>query len=168
MPAPEQRKKAKRRRREMIKNAHRIAALVYLLWGLVHVVGGAAMLNACSAGPENFLRMLSGDQTAVLADAASTRSVWGFLAANEVFAFHSFNIIWLGLIACVVAIRMNWKNSVAGFWLNLAIVGFADLGLIVFMVVPGVMHLSDALIGPILFVVATVFSMLGRILAPQM
>lgn len=80
----------------------------------------------------------------------------------EVFAFHSFNIICLGVLSIFAAIFLNWKNSRTGYWLNLVIVGFADLGLILFMVTPGVMQISDAWIGPALFLVAVLFSTLGR------
>jgi hypothetical protein len=145
----------------LFKIAPKIAAVVYVLWGLIHIAGGAAMLNACSQGADAFVQMLSGNSSATLGAGALQASP-GLKATTEVFAFHSFNIICLGILSIFAAIFLNWKNSRAGYWLNLAIVGFADLGLILFMVAPGVMQISDAWIGPVLFVFALVFSTLGR------
>lgn len=146
----------------MMKQAPRIAAVAYLLWGLVHVAGGGAMLNAALAGPDTFLPMLTGNGNAVLMETHASGGNFALLSATEVFAFHSFNIIWIGIVVCIVAVRMNWKNSGTGYWFNMALVGFADAGLILFMVAPGVMSISDAWIGPLLFTVALVFSTLGR------
>lgn len=145
-----------------MKHAPKIAAVAYLLWGLVHVAGGGAMLRAALSDPDTFLSMLTGNETAVLMQARASGGDIALLSTNEVFAFHSFNIIWIGTVACVIAVRMNWKNSRIGYWFNMALVGFADVGLILFMIVPGVMDISDAWIGPLLFVIALVFSTLGR------
>jgi hypothetical protein len=50
--------------------------------------------------------------------------------ASSVFAFHAFNLMWLGLLAGLIAVRLNWYNVLAGYWLNVALVGFTDLGLL--------------------------------------
>ena len=146
----------------MIHKAPKIAAILYLLWGVIHIVGGAAMLNASSTGADAFLQLLTGNASAGLIVTSSAQTAPGLLATSKVFAFHSFNLIWLGLLASVIAVRLNWKNSSFGHWLNLAIVGFADLGLILFMVLPGVIRFSDAWIGPALLIPAFAFSTLGR------
>lgn len=146
----------------MIHKAPKIAAILYLLWGVIHIAGGAVMLNASSTGADAFLQLLTGNASAGLIATSSAQTGPGLLATSKVFAFHSFNLIWLGLLASVIAVRLNWKNSSFGHWLNLAIVGFADLGLILFMVLPGVIRLSDAWIGPALLIPAFAFSTLGR------
>jgi len=143
----------------MKKSATRIGAVAYILWGLVHIAGGLAMLSVSSEGPTPFLQMLTENSSIVVPEPENS---FVTLATKEVFAFHSFNIVWMGLLATVIAVRMNWKNSVTGYWMNMAIVGFADLGLIIFMVVPGVIHITDAWIGPLLFIVAIIFSTIAR------
>lgn len=142
-----------------MKHAPKIAAVAYFLWGGIHIAGGAAMLSASSDGLEAFLQMLTGNRVAV--DMLEGGS-FGTFAANQVFAFHSFNIIWMGLVAAVVAVRLNWNNSAAGYWINMAVVGCADVGLILYMVRPGVMDVADAWIGPALFLVGILFSSIGR------
>lgn len=144
----------------MFKHAHKIAAVVYMLWGAIHILGGAAMMSASMQGPNIFLQMLSGNANDVF---GAVQDRLGVQATTEVFAFHSFNIIWLGALAIAVALFLNWKNYRVGYWVNLAIVGFADLGLILFMVVPGVMKISEAWIGPALFAIAIFFSTFARL-----
>ncbi|MBL8018570.1 MAG: hypothetical protein JNM27_02810 [Leptospirales bacterium] len=139
--------------------AARIGALFYVLWGLVHILGGTAMLHA-SQNPPEFISMLSGVQ----ADSANAPADMELISKN-VFAFHSFNIAWMGVLAVSIAALLNWKNSGAGFWINLSLVGLADTGLIIFMVIPGVIKISDAWIGPTLFAFALAFSVRGRLTA---
>ncbi|MFQ6006858.1 MAG: hypothetical protein ACE5OQ_15310 [Woeseia sp.] len=76
-------------------------------------------------------------------------------------SFHSYNLIWLGLLAFVVAILLNWRNSVTGYWVNLAVVGADDFGLVWFLILPGHLAFGDAGLGPVLFVVALVFTSIG-------
>jgi hypothetical protein len=51
----------------------------------------------------------------------------------------SFNILWIGLLVTVVAVTMNWSNSRLGYWLNLAVVGATDAGLVWALLAPGYM-----------------------------
>lgn len=46
--------------------------------------------------------------------------------------------------------------------MNLGLVGFTDLGLVIFIVGPGVMTWADAWIGPALFVPAWLFATIAR------
>ena len=56
---------------------------------------------------------------------------------------------------------LNWKNSRLGYWLNLGVVGAADIGLFVFLIIPGYMALADGFSGPLLWLLAFVFSTIG-------
>jgi hypothetical protein len=143
----------------MATRSSRAGAILYALWGLVHVIGGAVLLRAALGGTDAFLRAQLGSsplEPSALSDHGPTLTV-----AGGVFAFHAFNLAWLGLLAVFVALRLNWYNSAAGYWLNLALVGFTDLGLVLFLVAPGVMSWADAWIGPVLFIPAWLFSTMG-------
>jgi hypothetical protein len=138
----------------------KIGAVFYLLWGLLHVMGGFLMLGAASADMGSYLQVLMGEGAA-LAD-ISTNSEAATSATMQVFAYHAFNLTWLGILVSVVAVVSNWKNQASGFWFNLALVGLIDLGLIVYMVVPSVIPSSDPWwLGPVLYVVAVIFSAIG-------
>lgn len=138
----------------------KIGAVLYLLWGLLHVLGGFLMLNASSVDMGSYLQVLMGEQGA-LANISTTSEI-ATSATMQVFAYHAFNLTWLGVLVSVVAVVSNWKNQASGFWFNLALVGLIDLGLIVYMVVPGVIPSSDPWwLGPVLYVVAVIFSAIG-------
>ncbi len=145
----------------MKSNAHKIAAVFYVLWGIIHVLGGFMMLSAANDGVNSFVKAQTGLNHAVILDTSANQNTLGVISAKGVFLFHSYNLIWIGIIVAVIAIRMNWKNSLPGYWLNLGLVGFTDIGLIIFIIVPGIMSISDAWIGPFLFVVAFFFSSAG-------
>jgi hypothetical protein len=138
----------------------KIGAVFYLLWGLLHVLGGFLMLSASSVDLGSYLQVLMGEQSA-LADVTTNNAV-ATSATLQVFAYHAFNLTWLGVLVSVIAIVSNWKNQASGFWVNLALVGLIDLGLIVYMVVPGVIPRSDPWwLGPVLYVFAVIFSAVG-------
>jgi hypothetical protein len=143
----------------MPTRSSRIGATCYAFWGVIHVIGGALLLRAALMGPDAFLRAQVGSSTVALGDLGA--HVPALTIAGSVFAFHAFNLAWLGLLATVIALRLNWFNSPSGYWLNLALVGFTDLGLVLFIVGPGVMSWADAWIGPALFAPAWLFSTLG-------
>jgi hypothetical protein len=142
----------------------KIGAATYCLWGLLHVAGGAMLLSDS----------LSDDPTKALASIGSALPGSEIPdvthpAVSGVLAFHSFNILWMGLMATIVAITMNWVNSKAGFWINTAVIGLADTGLIAFMLLPGIMKPEEGLIGPVIGITGMILLMpgLGQKRAPQ-
>ncbi|MEM7758033.1 MAG: hypothetical protein AAF298_07900 [Cyanobacteria bacterium P01_A01_bin.40] len=60
-----------------------------------------------------------------------------------------------------IAICKNWRNDRFGFWFNLFLVSAADLGFICLVLIPGWEPISMGLIGPLLWILATVASALG-------
>jgi len=146
----------------MKNKSAKTAAVFYVLWGIIHIIGGAALLSASMDGADAFVKGLTGNTGAAL-NGVIGGGLLGLKAAKWVFAFHSYNIMWMGILAILIAVLMNWKDSTAGYWINMAVVGFADLGLIIFMVLPGVMSISNAWIGPLLFLLAFSFSTIGRL-----
>ncbi|NJN83270.1 MAG: hypothetical protein HC802_13950 [Caldilineaceae bacterium] len=58
---------------------------------------------------------------------------------------------------------MNWRNSRAGYWINLGVVAAADLGLLLTLLLPGMMAWSDGLWGPLLWLLAAGFTTLARV-----
>ncbi|TDD44948.1 hypothetical protein E1286_25515 [Nonomuraea terrae] len=62
---------------------------------------------------------------------------------------------------------MNWRNSRAGFWINLILASLLDIAFVVFVIVPGYAPLRPGLQGPITWVIAAVFSAAGIVAARQ-
>ena len=133
----------------------KIGAVLYGIWGIAHVVGGLLMMRALMVGG-------AGSYLGTIATAVDPASLGAPVpaAANSVFAFHAFNLIWIGAFVVGIA-PLNWRNSVAGFWLNLAVVGATDIGLVATTLIPGYMALGDGLLGPLLLVGAVTFTIPG-------
>ncbi len=135
---------------------HKTGALICGLWGLIHVAGGGLLLaDALSNHPENALKSLG----SALSESEFPVAVSPVIRA--VVAFHSFNLLWMGLAVMIIAFTLNWKNSRAGFFLNAAMIGLADAGLIAFMLIPGIVKLEEGIIGPVLWPVSVLFLYLG-------
>lgn len=128
----------------------KIGAIFYLLWGLLHIVGGGSIL-------------FSALESADIAYAGFQGSSGGHSAlAGGVLAYHGFNILWIGFVVAVIAITLNWKNTRVGAWTNFALVGFLDLGLVIFMLIPGYVPWAAGSIGLGLFALAALFTAMAR------
>ena len=73
----------------------------------------------------------------------------------------SVPLLFFALFGIAVAITLNWKNSRLGYWLNLVVLTAGDIGFIVTILMPGHVPLVPGGIGPLLWIVALVFSTLG-------
>jgi hypothetical protein len=135
----------------MTNIAARMGAALFGLWGVLHIAGGAVLLAA--QGSER-VAMFGTTHPAGALQAPGP-------IVNAVLGFHAYNLLWLGAASVAIAIFLNWKNSSLGYLMNMIIVGAADLGLIVFLLLPGYMSWRDAAPGPVLWLLAAMFSTLG-------
>lgn len=122
----------------------RTGAILFALWGLVHVLGGAAILLALSSGPEAGF--------GVYQNSAGTYPA----LAGQVLGYLAFLFVMGGIAVTVVAFRLNWRNSALGLGLNTAIAGVYDIGLVVFLVFPDHVTWPEAAIGIVLLLGAAV------------
>ncbi|HNP37302.1 MAG TPA: hypothetical protein PKK10_15755 [Woeseiaceae bacterium] len=128
----------------MMKHA-KIGAVLFALWGLLHIVGGAAILLAALESPDQGFAYYRAPDAS-----------YSTLAGN-VLAYLAFGFVWIGAVVSFVGIRYNFRNSYHGLMLNTALVGFTDLGLLLFLVMPGHLGWLDAAPGLLLFVGAALF-----------
>jgi len=113
----------------------RASAVVYLLWGLLHVKAAYAVYG--------------------LGVSLDPGMVQGRLFQG------AFNLLFFAVFASVIAVWLNWKNSRIGYWLNVVTVSVTDIGFILFVLVPGYLPPFPGVIGPALWVLAVVLSTLG-------
>lgn len=138
--------------------ADRGAAVALALWGAIHVAGGVSLLVAPTT-----------DGLDTLAPAASTTApATPGDAAEALLRFHALNI-GLGGLAVLVLVawwarsRVDWRRDVA-----LAIAVALDIGLLVFLVGPGLLPVSQGLVGPALALTATVAVVSSRSTAVEL
>jgi hypothetical protein len=123
-----------------------IGAVFFGLWGLLHIVGGIAILAALSDGPAAGF--------AVYQNAQGDYSQ----AAGAILGMNSFGLALVGAVVLLIAATMNWRNSPLGAVLNLALAGGMDLALVLFLLIPGLVSLGEALIGFGLLGCAAIFT----------
>ena len=74
-----------------------------------------------------------------------------------------FNLFFFGVAAICVALTLNIRNNNWGYWINLGILALADIGLIIFVLIPGYWSWWPGLAGPILWALGFVFTTLAYI-----
>ena len=82
------------------------------------------------------------------------------MAQGRVFQ-DAWNLLFFGVTAIAVALTLNIRNSVWGYWINLGVLALADTGLIFFVLVPGYMPLWPGLAGPILWILGWILTTLA-------
>jgi hypothetical protein len=113
----------------------KIGSVCYVIWGLLHIISAI----------QGFMLAASVDHG--LAQGKLNQGAWDLLF----FAF----------AAMTIAVIYNWKNAVLGYWLNLVLVSAADLGFIMFVLVPGDVTIFPSILGPIFWIAAAIFTSLG-------
>ncbi len=73
----------------------------------------------------------------------------------------AFYVAIFAVVAVIVALGFNWRNSRAGFWINLITVSTADIPFVLFIVLPGHMTGLEAVLGPSLWIGGVVMSTLA-------
>lgn len=77
----------------------------------------------------------------------------------------AFYVAIFAVVAVVVALILNWRNSRVGYWINLLTVSAADIPFILFIVLPGHMTGPEAVVGPALWLSGVALSTLAVLLA---
>lgn len=122
----------------------RSGAVAFALWGLLHIGGGASILAAALGDPAQgyaFYRDAAGPFPPV---------------AGAILTYFAFLLIVAGAAVLAVAIGLNWRNSRVGLAANTAFIGAVELGLILFLLLPGYLGLGDAAPGFVLYALGVV------------
>ena len=111
---------------------HKIGAVLYLLWGLLHVKASVVTYQLGMTLEPGIV------QGRVYQDA--------------------WNLAFFAIAVSVIAVLLNWRNSRLGFWLNIGLATVTDLGFIIHVLVPGYIPIVPGIAGPVLWVFAVIFT----------
>jgi hypothetical protein len=114
----------------------KIGAVLYVLWGLLHI---QAALDGFSVGASVDPGLIRGKLN---------QGAW--------------DLLFFALASIAIAIIFNWKNDVTGYWINLILVSIADIGFILFVLIPGYVSFFRGIFGPIFWISAAIFSSIGH------
>ena len=104
----------------------KIGAVLYAIWGLLHLVAALAVYR------------LGASLDAGMVQGRLFQSAW--------------NLLFFAVFAIVVAVFFNWRNTRAGYWLNLVVISVTDIGFIAFVLAPGYLPVWPGMLGPIFWV----------------
>ncbi|MCV6593358.1 MAG: hypothetical protein OIF48_10430 [Silicimonas sp.] len=113
-----------------VKTALRLAALLWVIWGLVHLLAGVIVLSSDATG--GFQAIADAVPGAEL-EAAYAPAVGGIL--NQ----HGWNLGWFG-VATLIGAGFIWRGNLTAIWVTAMIGGLADLGYLIFVDLPGYVH----------------------------
>jgi len=113
----------------------RIGAACYVIWGLLHL----------EAAYQQF----------TLAATMHPGLVQGKLSQG------AWDLLFFATFAIAVAVIFNRKNSDLGYWLNLIVVSAADLGFVIFVLIPGDVGFFPGVLGPAFWLAGLLLTTLG-------
>ena len=110
--------------------ALKIAAGLWVIWGLVHTLAGVIVLSSDPSG--GFQAIADAVEPAVL-QAEYHPAVGGIL--NQ----HGWNLAWFG-IATIIGAVFLWRGNITAIWVTGMVGGLADVGYLLFVDLPGYVH----------------------------
>ena len=113
----------------------KVGAVAYVMWGILHIQAARLVF--------------------LLGGSLEPGMVQGRIYQD------AFSLLFFAIFGIAVAVWLNWRNSRLGYWLNLVVISAADIGFIVYVLLPGYVPLVPGGLGPLLWVVAIIFSTLG-------
>ena len=113
----------------------KVGAVAYVMWGILHIQAARLVF--------------------LLGGSLEPGMVQGRIYQD------AFSLLFFAIFGIAVAVWLNWRNSRLGYWLNLVVISAADIGFIVYVLLPGYIPLVPGGLGPLLWVVAIIFSTLG-------
>lgn len=112
------------------KTALKIAAGLWVVWGMVHFFAGVTVLVSDAA---------SGFQA--IADAVDPAALGAEYhpAVGGILNQHAWNLAWFGLATIIGAVFI-WRQNMTAIWVTAMVGGLADLGYFFFVDLPGYVH----------------------------
>ena len=129
-----------------MKTMTRIGAGLFVAWGLIHILGGAAILAAAAGSIE------AGFSTYANSDGDYNE------LSGAILRYFAFLLMVAGGVAALVGATRNWNNDQNGLAFNTVFIGLIEIGLIWFLVLPGFVSWGEASVGLVPFVIATIVS----------
>lgn len=106
---------------------YRASAVLWAMWGLVHVGAGVLTLRALAAGePEQAVRGIAS------AVDLQTVSIDYPDAVVAIMQQHGFNLLWFGLVTLIAALLV-WRRKPLAIYLAALVGGLADIGYFLFI-----------------------------------
>ncbi|MEL6369993.1 MAG: hypothetical protein AAFR03_04650 [Pseudomonadota bacterium] len=128
--------------------ALKVAAVLWVIWGLVHMLAGIIVIPAdTSAGFQAIADGVDPD----LLEADYHPAVGGIL--NQ----HGWNLFWGGLVTIIGGVFI-WRQNLTAIWVTGMVGGLLDVGYLVFVDIPGYVNFVPGTVMTIVSGTAVVLS----------
>jgi len=128
--------------------ALKIAAILWMIWGLVHTLAGVMTIS--QAPSEGFAAIADAVDPALMV-AEYHPAVGGVL--NQ----HGFNLLWIGLVTIIGAVFI-WRQIMTAIWVTAMVGGLADVGYLLFVDMPGYVNFFPGTVMTLISATAIVLS----------
>ncbi|MEM7723394.1 MAG: hypothetical protein AAF376_13615 [Pseudomonadota bacterium] len=105
----------------------KIAAVLWVIWGLVHAFAGIIVLTSETAA--GFSAVAD-----AVPDEAFADSYHG--AVGGILNQHGWNLLWFGVVTIIGGVLI-WRQNMTAIWVSAMVGGLADLGYFLFLDIPG-------------------------------
>lgn len=103
--------------------ALKVIAILWIVWGVVHVFAGVMTLGQDTPGA---VQGIADGVDAALLQGPFPAAVGGIIRQ------HGFNLLWIGLVTTVGG-GLIWRGSFTALWLSALVGGLTDLGYFIFI-----------------------------------
>ena len=132
----------------MQSNALKAAAVLWVIWGLVHMLAGAIILSSDATG---------GFQAIADAVAPETLALNYPGAVGGILHQHGWNLGWIGL-ATLIGAFFIWRENLTAIWVTGMVGGLADVGYLLFVDIPGYVNFFPGTLMTIVSAAAVILS----------
>ncbi len=132
----------------MQSSALKLSAILWVIWGIVHVFAGVIILTSDATG---------GFQAIADAIAPETLAHDYALAVGGILNQHGWNLGWIGLATIIGAIFI-WRENLTAIWVTGMVGGLADVGYLLFVDIPGYVNFFPGTLMTIISASAIVLS----------
>jgi hypothetical protein len=135
-----------------MKTLLKIAAVLWIVWGLVHILAGVMTMKGILTGD------ISASVTGI-ADAVdpSILQMDYPKATGAIIGQHGFNLLWVGIVTFMSAFFV-WKGNRNAIFLAAITGGLADLGYFLFLDLGGFVHFVPGTVMTIVSSLAIILS----------
>jgi hypothetical protein len=126
----------------------KISAILWFIWGAVHVLAGVLTISADTAG-----------SVAGIADAVHLESLKMnyHTAVGAIINQHGFNLAWIGTVTFIGGFFIL-KGSVTAIFISALVGGLTDIGYFLFMDLGGFVHFAPGTVMTIICAFAIITS----------
>ncbi|MEL6408439.1 MAG: hypothetical protein AAFR81_28995 [Chloroflexota bacterium] len=138
-----------------MKTLLRIAAILWIVWGLVHTLAGVLTINAVvSDNTIQAVTAIADGIDPILLDVEYPDAVGGIIGQ------HGFNLLWFGIVTLIGAIFI-WRQSVLAIFITAMVGGLADIRYFIFIDLGGYANFVPGTVMTIVSASAIVLSLIA-------